>query len=472
MFDQGPGILILLLFNWMVLAYFVGINAAYFSLLFISYFELLRYSRTIRNEKWRRILQSPLTLPVSVIAPAYNEEVPIVESVRSLLMLRYPRMEVVVVNDGSRDRTMEVLTESFGLVRVPTQVESTLECKPIRDIYRSPDYPDLVVVDKENGGKADALNAGINVSRYSLVCAIDADSLIEGGALLRVVRPFLEKPRTTVAVGGIIRVVNGCEIEAGRVAKVKLPGGFLPLLQTVEYLRAFLFGRAGWSALHSLLIISGAFGVFKKETVIAVGGYKHNTVGEDMELVVRMHHYLRERKIEYDMFFLPDPVCWTEVPDSWKVLGRQRNRWHRGLIDSLLNHRRMFMNPRYGTVGLLGMPYFVIFEMPGPIVEMTGYIVVPATFIAGVINLEFFIAFLSLAVLFGIVLSTGSLVLEELSFRRFPRAVDLLILMGVGVIENVGYRQINTVWRILAFRDFIRGNTAWGRMERRGFAKK
>ena len=472
MFDQGLGVTVLLLFNWMVLAYFIGINSAYFALLFISYFELLRHSRATRNERWRRILQSPLTLPVSVIAPAYNEEVPIVESVRSLLMLQYPRMEVVVVNDGSSDHTLEVLIQNFGLVKIPTQVETTLESKPIKDIYRSSDYPSLVVVDKENGGKADALNAGINVSRYPLVCAIDADSLIEGGALLRVVRPFLEKPRTTVAVGGIIRVVNGCDIEAGRITKVRLPRSFLPLLQTVEYLRAFLFGRAGWSALRSLLIISGAFGVFKKETVIAVGGYKHNTVGEDMELVVRMHHYLRERKIKYDMFFLPDPVCWTEVPDSWKVLGRQRNRWHRGLIDSLLTHRKMFMNPRYGTVGLLGMPYFVLFEMLGPVVELLGYIVVPAAFIAGVINLEFFIAFLSLAVLFGIVLSTGSLVLEELSFRRFPRAVDLLILMGMGVIENLGYRQMNTLWRIMAFRDFIRGNTAWGRMERRGFTKK
>ena len=460
MFDQNLGIVILLLFNWVVLAYFIGINGAYFGLLFISYFELLRYSRATRHERWRRILQSPLTLPVSVIAPAYNEEVPIVESVRPLLMLQYPRMEVVVVNDGSSDGTMEVLVQNFGLIRVPTQLETTLESKPIKDIYRSPDYPNLVVVDKENGGKADALNAGINVSRYSLVCAIDADSLIEGGALLRVVRPFLEKPRTTVAVGGIIRVVNGCDIEAGRIARVRLPRSFLPLLQTVEYLRAFLFGRAGWSALRSLLIISGAFGVFKKETVIAVGGYKHNTVGEDMELVVRMHHYLRERNIEYDMFFLPDPVCWTEVPDSWKILGRQRNRWHRGLMDSLLTHRKMFMNPRYGTVGLLGMPYFTLFEMLGPIVEMSGYIVVPAAFIAGVINLEFFIAFLSLAVLFGIVLSTGSLVLEELSFRRFPRALDLLILVGAGVVENLGYRQMNTLWRTLAFKDFIRGNTA------------
>jgi len=472
MFEHSPGILILLLFNWMVLAYFIGINGAYFTLLFISYFELVRYSRATRHERWRRILQSPLTLPVSVIAPAYNEEVTIGESVKSLLMLQYPRLEVIVVNDGSRDSTLEVLTQSFNLHKVPTQVEMTLECKPFLGIYRSPDYPDLVVVDKENGGKADALNAGINVSRYPLICAIDADSLIEGGALLRVVRPFLEKPRTTVAVGGIIRVANGCHIDAGRVVRVGLPRSLLPLLQTVEYLRAFLFGRAGWSAVHSLLIISGAFGVFKKETVIAVGGYKHNTVGEDMELVVRMHHYLRERNIIYDMYFLPDPVCWTEVPDSVKVLGRQRNRWHRGLIDSLLTHRKMFMNPRFGTVGLLGMPYFVIFEMFGPIVEMSGYIVVPATFIAGVINVEFFIAFLSLAILFGIVLSTASLVLEELSLRRFPHALDLLVLIIAGVIENLGYRQINTWWRIMAFKDYIRGNTAWGKMERKGFARK
>jgi len=470
---QGDSILvnIILGFNIAILSYFIAINSIYFSLLFISYFSVLKYRRRIQHEQWRRIIQSPLTVPVSIIAPAYNEELTIDESVKSLLMLEYPEFEVIVVNDGSKDSTLERLKTTFNLHLIPTDIEEKVACKQILGVYRSPDNPNLVVVDKVNGGKADALNAGINTSRYPVICAVDADSLIEGGALLRVTKPFLERPKKTVAVGGIIRVANGCNIEAGRVVKIGLPRTWLPLIQTVEYLRAFLFGRSGWSALHSLLIISGAFGVFRKDVVITVGGYRQDTVGEDMELVVRMHRYLREKKREYEMHFLSDPVCWTEVPESRKVLGRQRNRWQRGLIDSLRIHRRMMLNPRYGAIGMVAFPYFVFFEMLAPLVELSGYIIIPLSYALGMLNFLFFALFLAMAILFGVILSTGSVVLEELSFRRYPKTSDLLKLVAVAFLENFGYHQLTVWWRVKGSWDYVRGKTAWGKMEKKGFAK-
>jgi cellulose synthase/poly-beta-1,6-N-acetylglucosamine synthase-like glycosyltransferase len=457
--------------NVLILIYFAAINGVYLILIILSYFSVVRYHRLIRLQQWRRVIQSPTTIPVTIIAPAYNEEVTIVESVKSLLALQYPLFETVVVNDGSKDETLETLKSAFNLRQVPAQLEEKVKCQKVLGVYRSTTNPNLVVVDKTNGGKADALNAGLNVSRYPLFCAIDADSLLEGNALLRVTHPFLEKPHTTVAAGGIIRVANGCHIEGGRVLRVGLAKNWLAVLQTVEYLRAFLFGRMGWDAIRSLLIISGAFGVFKKNVVIEAGGYSHDSIGEDMELVVRIHRLLREQGRRYEMHFLPDPVCWTEVPESLKILARQRNRWHRGLVDSLQRHRKMFLNPRYGTIGMIAFPYFVFFEMLGPVVELSGYIIVPLSYAFGILNLQFFFLFLSLAILLGVVLSTGSVVLEEISFRRYPHARDILKLVAVGILENFGYRQIHTWWRFTGMVDYFRKKTAWGKMERKGFSK-
>jgi cellulose synthase/poly-beta-1,6-N-acetylglucosamine synthase-like glycosyltransferase len=457
--------------NIAVLCYFVAINVTYFLLLFLSYFSILKYKRRVRHEQWRRIIQSPFTVPVSIIAPAYNEELTIGESVKSLLMLQYPEFEVIVVNDGSKDGTLERLKSVFNLHLMPMDIDGKVPCKEVRQVYRSPDNPSLVVVDKINGGKADALNAGINVSKYPLICAIDADSLIEGNALLRVVKPFLDKPETAVAVGGIVRVANGCTIEAGRVVQVALPRTWLSLIQTVEYLRAFLFGRSGWSAMGNMLIISGAFGVFRRDVVTAVGGYKRDTVGEDMELVVRICRSLREQKRKYEIIFLPDPVCWTEVPESLRVLGRQRNRWQRGLMDSLRIHRRMMFNPRYGRTGLIAFPYFVFFEMLAPVVELSGLIIVPVSYALGKVDFLFFALFLTIAILLGVILSTSAVILEELSFRKYPKTTDLLKLVAAGFLENLGYHQLTLWWRVKGCWDFIRGSTAWGKMERKGFTK-
>jgi cellulose synthase/poly-beta-1,6-N-acetylglucosamine synthase-like glycosyltransferase len=330
----------------------------------------------------------------------------------------------------------------------------------------------LTVVDKVRGGKSDALNAGINLSRYPLFCSIDADSIIEDNALLRVVKPFMERPAETVAAGGIVRIVNGCEVRDGRVVRIELPDKPLPIFQVVEYLRAFLTGRVGWSALQSLLIISGAFGIYRKDEVVAIGGYSRYTDTEDLELVVRLHEHMRRKKRKYRVVFVPDPVCWTEAPETVAVLNRQRNRWHRGLVRTLWTHRRMMFNPRYGAVGLFAFPYFAVFELLGPFIETFGYLAVVLSYLLGILDVQFFLMFLVVAILYGIFLSIAAILLEEISFRRYPGWIDLTKLVAYSVLENFGYRQILSAMKVKAFWDTIRRRRAWGQMQRKGFQQR
>ncbi|MFC1930760.1 glycosyltransferase family 2 protein [Chloroflexota bacterium] len=461
----------LLILNILILAYFIIVNGFYLILILLSYLAIIKHNRLIQFEQWRRVIQSPRSVPISIISPAYNEEVTIVNSVKSLLALQYGSFEVIVVNDGSKDSTLQVLKDAFELHVIPVSIEEKVKCREIMGIYRSPVNRELVVVDKRNGGKADALNAGINVSRYPIFCAIDADSVVESEAFLRITRPFLEKPHTTAAIGGIVRVANGCNIEDGYVRRVDLPKNWLALIQTVEYLRAFLFGRTGLAMLGGLLIISGAFGVFRKSTVIEVGGYANDTVGEDMELVTRLHHLLRKTGQKYEISFIPDSICWSEVPESLKILARQRNRWQRGLMDSLIRHREMFFNLKYGAIGMIVFPYFFLFEMLGPVVELLGYIIVPLSFAFGQLNIQFFLLFLSLAILLGVVISTASVVLDELSFKRYPDIHDLIKLILAAILENFGYRQLHTWWRFTGIIDYLRKKQSWGGMVRKGFNK-
>jgi cellulose synthase/poly-beta-1,6-N-acetylglucosamine synthase-like glycosyltransferase len=427
--------------------------------------------REVRRPDQRRLLRSPLTPPVSVLAPAYNEEANVVENVRSLLMLDYPLFEVILVNDGSTDRTLGRLVDAFDLRRSARSFEHTLRCKSIRGVYESPSYPNLVVVDKANGGKADALNAGLNLSLYPIFCAIDADSILEPDALLRLVRPFVDAPGVTIAAGGVVRVANGCDIHGGRIHAVRLPRRPLPLIQIVEYLRAFFFGRMGWSTGNSLLVISGAFGLFEKKTAVLVGGYATNSVGEDMELVVRMHRYRRERRQPYRIGFVPDPICWTEAPESLRVLRRQRTRWQRGLIDTLLRHRSMIGRPRYGTVGMVSLPGFLVFEMISPLVELSGYLLLPLLWLNGMLDFSLAWTFFVLSILYMVLVSALAILLEDLAFRRYPRVTDLGRLLVAAVLENFGYRQLTVWWRVRAFVEYLRGDLSWGAMERRGMVR-
>ena len=462
----------ILTYNYFILVYFFAINTQYLVLMLVGFFRTWKAIKVWHWGDLRWLMQSPLTPPISIIAPAYNEEANIVQSVRSLLMLHYPQFEVVVVNDGSTDGTLQLLIKEFGLRAVARCFDVTVPCRPIRAVYESREYPALVVVDKENGGcKADAMNAGLNVALYPLFCAIDADSVLEEEALLRIVRPFVEEPGLTVASGGVIRIANGSEIRAGRMVRVELPRAPVPLVQIVEYLRAFFFGRMGWEAWNGLLIISGAFGVFDKHAVLRVGGYAQDTQGEDIELVVRLHRRLRDDGTPYRIRFAPDAICWTEAPTTLRALRSQRNRWQRGLIDTLWRHRVMLGRPRYGIIGLVSMPCFLLFEMLGPLVELTGYFMVPICFLLGLVDLRFFAAFLGVMVLYSALTGITAVLLEDVTFRRHPHLWHLIVLTLAGLFENVGYRQINTWWRTVAFWDYWRGNQTWGDMERRGVGR-
>ncbi|HEY1242586.1 MAG TPA: glycosyltransferase [Bryobacteraceae bacterium] len=456
-------------YEYAIIVYLFTLSTIYFVLLLIGFFEMMRHRLAYRDDDENRVLEaSPLVPAVSILAPAYNEAASIRESVRAMLRLSYPQFEVIVINDGSKDETLQALIEEFHLYRSARFYENTLPGKPVRGVYESMDPIPLVVVDKENGGKADALNVGINVARYPLVCAVDCDSLLESDALLRVARPYLEDPERVLAVGGIVRVANGCEVSGGRVLKVDLPRSWIGRCQVVEYLRSFLGGRVAFSAFNALIIISGAFGLFSKRAVLAVGGYRTDTVGEDMELIVRLHRWARSQKMDYRIVFQPDPVCWTEVPESLKILKRQRNRWQRGSFETFWIHKDMVLRPKFGGLGMFAFPYFILFETFGPIVELAGYVLTLLGLALRVFDPQVAWLFFLASVMYGMILSTASVVLEELSTKRYPRVRNLFLLIMASLVENLGFRQLLTVWRALAFVDLMRGNKSWGAMERQG----
>ncbi|GLV47395.1 glycosyl transferase [Thermus sp. LT1-2-5] len=461
-------------FLWLLFAYQVFV-LYYFALLNLlyAYFALTglamvaRYVHELSELALKDLLEREAYLPVSILVPTYNEEKTIAASVRSFLALHYPEFEVIVVADGPKDRTLEVLKEAFRLVEVSWVYRRALPSKPVRAVYRSLLYPNLLVVDKENGGKADALNAGLNFARYPLFCAVDADSLLDAQALLRASRLFLEEDRV-LAVGGTIRPLNGAVVRGGVVREMRLPRGFLEKMQVIEYARAFFMGRAGWSAMNALLIISGAFGVFRREEVIRVGGYRTDTVGEDMELVVRLHRRAREEGRDYRILYTPDPICYTEVPVDLATLRKQRNRWHRGLWEVLWTHRAMLFNPRYGRLGLVAMPYFFLFEALGPVVEVLGYLLFPLFWLLGLLNAEVGVLFLALAVGYGVLLSHLAVGMETLLLKRYPRLRDRLWLLLLGILEALGYRQLLALERFFATFQVWRKRGVWGEMQRKG----
>ena len=453
--------------NVVVLVYFLLLNTGYLATTILSVAALRRHAKRARAADIAHVLTSGAP-PITLIAPAYNEEATCVEATTALLSLVYPEYEVLVVNDGSKDATIQRLIEAFDLEPSPRAPTAELSTARVRETYRSRRRPNLWVIDKENGGKADALNAGINYCATELFCAMDADTLLERDALARVVRPFLEDART-MAAGGIIRIVNDSRVRLGIVEQVRLPRSRIARFQVLEYLRAFLAGRVGWDVLDAMLIISGAFGLFRRSLAVELGGYATDTVGEDMELVVRMHRFCRERKIPYRVTFIPDPVAWTECPESLRVLGRQRDRWQRGLMQVLWRHRVMLLNPKYGRVGMLAFPYFFFLEGWGPLIELAGYLSFAVALLLGLWSPLYALAFFAIAFVFGAALSLAAIGLEELSFRRYERGRDLARLLLVAVLEPLGYRQLSTWWRVKGVISALRGVQGWGAMERRGF---
>jgi cellulose synthase/poly-beta-1,6-N-acetylglucosamine synthase-like glycosyltransferase len=459
-------------FEHLILTYFLLINTFYFLFNILSLAGILRYRRMVTFVRFGEIFRMPIVRPISVIVPAYNEEAGIIESVRSLLSLRYPVFEVIVVNDGSSDTTLARLVEAFDLRPSRAVFRKTVQTLPIRGIYRSAIQPKLVVVDKINGKKADAMNAGLNISRYPLFCAVDADSILEKDALLKVVRPFLEDPERTIGAGGIIRLSNGCVVKEGQVVTVGIPKNWIARFQILEYLRAFLGGRMGMAMMKSTLIVSGAFGIFRKDLAMACGGYRAASITEDMDLVIRMQKHMHEKKKPYRIQFIPDPICWTEAPENLLVLARQRSRWHRGLIQTLVRFRRMIFNPRYGVAGMFAMPFYAVFEMAGPFIEVLGYVMFASHVVLGQVNASFAVTFFFVAVFYGTFVSLLAILLEELSSRRYPRPRDILILTAAGVAENIFYRQYLSIIRAWSLIDYLRGKNEWGAMQKRGFAKE
>jgi cellulose synthase/poly-beta-1,6-N-acetylglucosamine synthase-like glycosyltransferase len=450
--------------SWLFIGYFAMLNLVYVALNLVALRMIGRESASQRLATLSGY-SAGLEPGISIIVPAYNEAPTIAAAVRSMLQLDYPDYEIIVVNDGSKDDTLEVLKREFGLQLFPEAYRVSLPVQPVRGLYRTPAHPHLRVIDKANGGRSDAVNAGINAAQRGLVCLVDADSVLLRDSLRRLVQPFMQDPRV-VACGGTVRISNSCRIVRGFLEQVEVPRNWLARIQVVEYLRGFLYGRLGWTLLNALPLISGAFGLFRRSAVVEAGGLSIGTIGEDMELVLRLHRLQRDRGREYRIVFVPDAVCWTEAPESMRVLRSQRTRWQRGLMESLWANRRLFGR---GAVGTLAMPFMLLFEGLGPVIELLGYVVMTALVATGQIAWPAFLAFLVMALGMGMMLSASALLLEEMAFRTYPRPRHLLQLLAAIVVENVGYRQINVWWRIVGLWQWAsRRRQTWGTMTRLG----
>ena len=465
-------------FNSFFLIYALILFVSYVSIAVLSTFELRFYLKKNKHFDYRGILSYKKLPTISIIAPAFNEEESIIENIRSLLSIYYPTIDVIIVNDGSTDSSLKKVIEHYKLIKVNMAVDQVIKTAKIKGIYRSSSstYANLIFIDKENGGKADALNAGINVSRNDLFLAVDVDSIIEPDAILRLVKPFLEeeKGRRVISSGGVIRVANNCDIKNGKITKVNFPRKLLAKFQVLEYFRAFTLGRMAWSRIDGLLIISGAFGLFDRGIVVAVGGYDTSTVGEDLEIVVRMRRYMRDvEKTKYKVAFIPDPLCWTEVPDTLKILGRQRNRWTRGAIETIIKHKGMIFNPRYGRIGLLSFPYWVIFEWLAPIIEIIGLTYFLIILIIGQLNLQTFLILSLFIMSFALAFSLLGILFEAIIFNKYRGLKYLFQVIFVAIVEVIIFHPVNVFFALQGnYSYFIKNKKTWGVMTRTAFGSK
>jgi cellulose synthase/poly-beta-1,6-N-acetylglucosamine synthase-like glycosyltransferase len=449
--------------------YYLCCNTAYMIMLMVALHTSIRHQQRLKSlqANWPRT--SRLTPPVTILMPARNEEKSVCIAVQNLLDLDYPALEMIVINDGSTDSTLELLHKNFQLRAVKAVYVAETITAPVRQLYRSGVAPNLLVIDKDSGGsKADAVNAGLNAATSPYICVVDADSVLERDSLLRIMMPVLADPERVVAVGGIVRVLNGSAIENGRIGRVRLPRKSIEVLQVIEYLRAFLIGREAWGRKNMLMIISGAFGVFRTDLVRAIGGYRAHAIGEDIDLVTRLHRYLRDRKKDYEIQFVPDPVCWTEAPSDLKSLRLQRSRWQKGLLDVLWPQRGMLFRPRYGRVGLVALPYLWMFELMAPVIEVAGMLTILLAICSGSLSREFFAEFLIFGYAFATVISIGSVLLEELTYKRYNDWQDVIRLVSYCFVEHFPYRQMQMVWRLQGMWQYLRGDLAWGALQRGG----
>ena len=449
------------MFNVVIVSYFFMANGIYTLLMLISLGSVWLHNRRLSYQGLDELRESAVTPPATILVPAWNEQDVIVESVRSIMRTDYPDLEVIVIDDGSTDESMERLISAFRLVKMDLIYRPRLATRTVKGFYMNPRIPNLLVISKENGGKPDALNVGINMCRTPYFCTLDADCILERDALLRLMRPIVRSPENTVASGGIVRILNGCEVKDGKVISVGLPKTAVERFQVVEYLRSFLFGRTGWDLLRGTLIVSGAFAVFHRETVLETGGFLHDTVTEDMDLIVQIHRWAAHHKRKIRMVFTSDPVCWTECPAHIKMLGRQRRRWQMGLCQTLWKSSEMLFNGKYGVIGMVSFPFHLYVEALGSVVEFLGYFMVPLALLFGMVPVPLAVLFILLSLVYGSFLSVGSVLLEELTYRRYPGFRDLAILLIYAVLENVGYRQVVLLYRVQGVLRFITGFRSW-----------
>ncbi|WP_200978545.1 glycosyltransferase family 2 protein [Echinicola sp. 20G] len=464
--------LIVQVFGIFFLLYGFAVIMIYMTITLLSGLELRKQLKKNKFVDYKDVITTPVGPGVSILAPAYNEGKTIVQNVRSLLSLHYSKFEVIIINDGSKDDSIDILIKSFDLRKTDFAFEASIETQAVRGVYKSnnPSFSKLIVVDKENGGKADALNAGINISGQELIACIDVDCILAPDSIVRMLRPFLEETnKKVIAVGGGIGIANNCDIKDGTVIKYRVPDTILGRFQVIEYFRSFLLGRMAWSRVNGLLLISGAFGFFDKELVLKVGGYFPKTVGEDMELVVRMRRYMEEQKIPYKVAFVSDPLCWTEVPESEEILSKQRNRWMRGTIETLQLHRRMQLNPKYGITGMVSFPFWAMFEKNAPIIEFLGLIYTVTLIFMGEFSSVYFISLFILIYFFSIMLSSFSILFEELAYNRYREKGDLWKLIITVLKEPLFIHPKLMLWCMKGHWNFIKGIGGWGEMVRTGF---
>lgn len=464
------------IFNFLFLLFGVAIMTSYLILGILAVIEIKHYKNATSFVDYSALLTSDNAPTISIIAPAYNESATIIENIKSLLSLRYNKYRVIVVNDGSKDDTLKKVIEEYQLKQVSYYFDESIFTQPVRSVYKPANkaFNKLIVVDKENGGKADALNVGLNIADSEYVACIDVDCMLAEDALLKMIKPFMENDRRPlIAAGGPIEIANSCKIFKGKLLEANIPKRFLPSVQILEYMRAFLLGRMGWSRINGLLLISGAFGVFNRSIAVAAGGYNPKTVGEDMELVVRMRRYMEAHKRKYRVKLIPEPLCWTEVPEDYKILGSQRNRWTRGTIETLQLHRKLFFNPRHRITGMISIPYWVFFEWLAPLFEFGGILYFLFLLLFSKIYWLYFLSLLIAVYFFAIAFSGYSLLVEHLFFEKYTKFSHTLKLTVISLVEPflhhpfVVWTSIKGNWTKLTGK-----NVKWGTMTRKGFSSE
>lgn len=462
-------------FTYLIYFYASALALFYLALMIMSYFNTLRYRfrYTAKEEEYLR--SYPDEAPgISIVAPAFNEEVIIVDSVHSLLSLDYPNFEVVIVNDGSKDKTLELLEKEFDLEEVPFYYAYKVYCKPVKRILRSkdPQYHKLIVVDKENGGtKADAMNAGVNVARFDYFINTDVDCILASDTLSKIILPVLDSDKHVIGVGATMRMVNSCTIDKGRITRVKPPNRIIPLFQETEYLRSYLVAKMGWSMLNAIPNISGGFGLFDTNIVIAAGGFDSASHAEDMDMTTRMVAYMRENRKPYRIVQCPYSLCWTEGPPNISVLNRQRTRWGRGMLQFIIDHRRFLFNRNYGRLGFVVMPYILFFEFLAPIIEFVGLLFLIFLLITSQVNFDTFWMMLLYAYLIGLSVSVITISYDLVLGKLYKRFWEYLKLVLFAALEAILYHPLVVIFTLRGYIQYLtRRNFKWGQMTRQGFS--